>query len=133
MLLRLTKREDSPLWWITGTVAGVSVRESSGTDRRDLAEIKRAARENEIYRAQVHGPVSCLAEMPGRWCCAAKPITSGGTQAPPSEAPGGLCHTVFGSAVPQTRAEFRYRHVVEPAYILFGCRIPSPIPALRIG
>ena len=58
MSLRLKKRTGSPYWWISGTVSGCNIRESTGTERRDLAEIKRAARENDIYRGQVHGPLA---------------------------------------------------------------------------
>jgi hypothetical protein len=56
MPLKCVRRPDSPYWWIIGTIGGVRLRESSGTDIRDLAEIRRAARENELYRADVHGP-----------------------------------------------------------------------------
>jgi integrase len=56
MPLKCVRRPDSPYWWIIGTIGGVRLRESSGTDSFALAEIKRAARENELYRAEVHGP-----------------------------------------------------------------------------
>ena len=55
MPLKCARREGSPFWWLTGTVAGCRVRESTGTDRRELAEERRAAREAEIYRSAVHG------------------------------------------------------------------------------
>jgi integrase len=55
MPLRCTRREGSPFWWLTGTVGGCRVRESTGTDRRELAEERRATREAEIYRSAVHG------------------------------------------------------------------------------
>ena len=55
MPLRCARREGSPFWWITGTIAGCRIRESTGTDRRELAEERRAAREAEIYRSAVHG------------------------------------------------------------------------------
>lgn len=54
MPLRLYQRPDSPHWWIRGTVSGVRVRESTGTDRQRLAEEYRAKREAEIYRARLH-------------------------------------------------------------------------------
>lgn len=56
MPLRLSKRAGSPFWWITGTIGGLRIRESAGTDRRELAEEKRATREAELYRGQLHGP-----------------------------------------------------------------------------
>jgi integrase len=55
MPLRLSRRAGSSLWWLTGTIAGIRVRESTGTDQRELAEERRATREAELYRAAVHG------------------------------------------------------------------------------
>lgn len=55
MPLRLTRRPGSPCWWLTGTVRGHRVRESTGTDNAALAEECRATREAEIYRGAVHG------------------------------------------------------------------------------
>jgi integrase len=55
MPLKLTKREGSQMFWITGTVSGKRIRESTGTDNRQLAEEKRAAREANVYRADIHG------------------------------------------------------------------------------
>lgn len=55
MPLRLYRRPDSPLWWIRGSVRGVRVHESAGTERVDLAEERRATREAELYRAAIHG------------------------------------------------------------------------------
>jgi integrase len=43
------------MFWITGTISGKRVRESAGTDNRQLAEEKRAAREASVYRAGIHG------------------------------------------------------------------------------
>lgn len=55
MPLRLYRRPDSPLWWIRGSVRGIRVHESAGTERVDLAEERRATREAELYRAALHG------------------------------------------------------------------------------
>jgi hypothetical protein len=38
MPLKLTRRAGSSSWWITGTINGERICESSGTDRRELAE-----------------------------------------------------------------------------------------------
>jgi integrase len=50
MSLKLTRRAGSSLWWITGTVGGRRVRESSGTDNAKLAEEVRSARETKLLR-----------------------------------------------------------------------------------
>ena len=55
MPLKIVTRPDSKILWISGTVRGQRVRESTGTDDRQLAEEKRAAREAAIYRANIHG------------------------------------------------------------------------------
>lgn len=55
MSLRLCQRAGSQLWWVTGTVAGVRVRETTGTADRRLADEYRATREAELYRAAIHG------------------------------------------------------------------------------
>jgi integrase len=55
MPLTLTHRANSSFWWITGTVNGRRIRESTGTDRRELAEEMRAKFETETYRAAVYG------------------------------------------------------------------------------
>jgi hypothetical protein len=41
MPLKVSKREGSPFWQITGSIAGQRVRESSGTADRQQAELKR--------------------------------------------------------------------------------------------
>lgn len=53
MPLRLTKRENSPYWQITGTHCGVRVRESTQTDDRKLADNMRVEREHDIQRARL--------------------------------------------------------------------------------
>ena len=55
MPLKVVKRSGSKIFWLSGTVDGQRIRESSGTDDRKLAEEKRAAREAEIFRASLHG------------------------------------------------------------------------------
>lgn len=55
MPLKLTRREGSPFWWITGTVGGVRIRESTGTDRERLAREALAVRDAEAHRVAFHG------------------------------------------------------------------------------
>lgn len=55
MPLRLGRRPGSPYLWITGTVRGQRLRESTGTDDPALAEEYRSKREADLYRAAVHG------------------------------------------------------------------------------
>ena len=55
MPLRLTRRPDSPVWHLTGTVAGQRIRETTGTADRRLADEYRATREAQLYRGAVHG------------------------------------------------------------------------------
>jgi hypothetical protein len=55
MPLRLTRRPDSTFWWVTGSVAGRRVRESTGTADRAAADEYRATREAAIYRSAIHG------------------------------------------------------------------------------
>lgn len=51
-MLRLKKYpKRSPHWIVTGTVAGVSIFESTGTRDRDQAEAYRLKREREVYEA----------------------------------------------------------------------------------
>lgn len=56
MPLKLSRREGTGLWQITGTVAGQRVRESSGTADRAIAEEIRAKREADLHRAAIYGP-----------------------------------------------------------------------------
>lgn len=55
MPLKIVTRPDSKIFWLAGTVRGKRIRESTGTDSRDLAEEKRAAREADAYRSDLHG------------------------------------------------------------------------------
>ena len=55
MPLKIVTRPDSNILWLSGTVRGQRIRESTGTDCLKLAEEKRAAREADIYRSDLHG------------------------------------------------------------------------------
>lgn len=55
MPLRLYRRAGTSFWWLSGTIAGRRLRESTGTGDKQLAEEYRAAREAALYRAAVHG------------------------------------------------------------------------------
>ncbi len=54
-MLKLIKRPDSPHWQITGTLRGIRVRESTGTDSRPHAEAVLAKRQQEILDRAVYG------------------------------------------------------------------------------
>jgi len=55
MALKLTKRADSPNWWMRGTVRGISIFESTKTDDVDVAETVRILREKELLDESVFG------------------------------------------------------------------------------
>jgi integrase len=55
MPLRVRRRKGSSIFWLVGTIEGRRIRESSGTDNPEHAEIKRAAREAELFKAAVAG------------------------------------------------------------------------------
>lgn len=55
MPLRLSRRPDSSVWWITGTVNGERIRRSSGTADRRVAEELRVNLEAGIHRARIYG------------------------------------------------------------------------------
>src|SRR5262245_34475981 len=55
MPLRLVRRPKSPNWIIRGTVRGIRVEESAGTDDKKIAEEIRAKREAEILAESVYG------------------------------------------------------------------------------
>ena len=55
MSLRIVRRARSPNWIIRGTVRGIRVEESAGTDNRKIAEEIRAKRESEILAQSVYG------------------------------------------------------------------------------
>jgi hypothetical protein len=54
-MLRLVRRPKSPNWIIRGTVRGIRIEESSGTDNKKIAEEIRAKREAEILAESVYG------------------------------------------------------------------------------
>jgi integrase len=55
MPIRLARRPRSPNWIIRGTLRGIRVEESTGTDNRKVAEEIRAKREAEILAQSVYG------------------------------------------------------------------------------
>ena len=54
-MLKVTRRKGRKPYWITGTVNGVRIRESTGTDQRAVAEEVRAKREAELIRERLFG------------------------------------------------------------------------------
>jgi integrase len=55
MPLKLVRRPKSPYWYIRGTVRGRAVAESTGTDKREIAETMRSKREWELEQEAVYG------------------------------------------------------------------------------
>lgn len=55
MPLRVIRRKGSSILWLSGTIEGRRVRESTGTDNPELAEIKRAEREARLFKDAVAG------------------------------------------------------------------------------
>src|SRR5215831_8650777 len=55
MSLRLVRRPKSPNWVIRGTVRGIRVEESAGTDDKKIAEEIRAKREAELLVESIYG------------------------------------------------------------------------------
>jgi hypothetical protein len=55
MPLKIIRRHGSPNWYLRGTVRGISVDESAGTDDRPTAEALRIKREAELLHRSVHG------------------------------------------------------------------------------
>jgi hypothetical protein len=53
MPVRLVRRPKSPYWIIRGTLRGIRVEESTGTDNKKIAEEIRAKREAEILAQSV--------------------------------------------------------------------------------
>src|SRR3546814_15560882 len=51
----LTLKKRGEIWWIRGTVRGISCQETTGTTDRTLAEEYRATREAELFRQAIHG------------------------------------------------------------------------------
>src|SRR6516225_2240444 len=55
MSLRLVRRPKSPNWVVRGTIRGVRIEESTGTDNKKIADEIRAKREAEILAQSVYG------------------------------------------------------------------------------
>lgn len=55
MPLKVLRRPKSPYWYLRGTVRGIRIDESTGTDKRAIAEEIRIKREAEILNESVHG------------------------------------------------------------------------------
>lgn len=55
MPLRVVRRKGTPILWLSGTIEGRRIRESTGTDNPEHAEIKRAEREARLFKDAVAG------------------------------------------------------------------------------
>ena len=55
MPIRIVRRPKSPNWILRGTLRGVRVEESTGTDNKKIAEEIRAKREAEILAQSIYG------------------------------------------------------------------------------
>lgn len=55
MALKIIRRPNSPNWFLRGTVRGRTVFESTGTEKKQVAEEIRIKREEELLRESVHG------------------------------------------------------------------------------
>jgi integrase len=55
MPLRLVRRSKTPYWVVRGTIRGIRIEESAGTDNKKIAEEIRAKREAEILAEAVYG------------------------------------------------------------------------------
>ncbi len=55
MPLKIVTLPTTRMLWLSGTIRGQRIRESTGTDNPVLAEERRAVREAEVYRAGIHG------------------------------------------------------------------------------
>ncbi len=55
MPLKIVRRPKSPYWILRGTVRGIRVEESTGTDKRPVAEDIRIKREAELLQQSIHG------------------------------------------------------------------------------
>jgi integrase len=54
MPLKVVKHPQSSILWLSGTVLGKRIRESTGTNDPRLAEEKRAVREAQLFRSSIH-------------------------------------------------------------------------------
>ena len=55
MPIRIVRRPKSPNWILRGTLRGVRVEESTGTDNKKIADEIRAKRESEILAQSIYG------------------------------------------------------------------------------
>jgi hypothetical protein len=55
MPIQLVRRPKSPYWIIRGTLRGIRIEESTGTDNKKIAEEIRAKRESEILSQSIYG------------------------------------------------------------------------------
>lgn len=55
-MLKLKQRGKKGTWWITGTLDGQRIRESTGTRSKEHAEVKRVQRERELLDRKYLGP-----------------------------------------------------------------------------
>ena len=55
MSLRLVHRPKSPYWIMRGTIRGIRLEESTGTDDKKIAEEIRAKREAELLAESIYG------------------------------------------------------------------------------
>ncbi|UHS56814.1 tyrosine-type recombinase/integrase [Agrobacterium vaccinii] len=55
MPLKLYKRKDSPSWWISGTVRGISVRKSTKTTDKKVADTVRIVLEQQLLEESIFG------------------------------------------------------------------------------
>jgi integrase len=60
MPLKIYQRPDSDNWYLRGTLRGIRVRESCGTDEKEIAEEIKAKREWEILHSSVHGVTASI-------------------------------------------------------------------------
>jgi len=65
MPLRLKPKKNSPNWYIRGTVRGIYVEESTGTDNKKAAEAIRIKRESEILDRSIFGAKSTATFLEG--------------------------------------------------------------------
>lgn len=56
MPLKLVRRKGSAVWYISGTLNGTRIRESTDTSKRESAEETLNNRERELRRAAIYGP-----------------------------------------------------------------------------
>ena len=55
MPLRITKRHNSPNWYLRGTIRGITVDETTGTTSKEKADEIRIKRETDLLERSIHG------------------------------------------------------------------------------